>query len=126
LAKFKVLHRSKKNEEVCLDDKSTKKEVQESMQKTIGRETREKPAGPPIKEYDETLYSSGYAQKHRVIPFTERPQSRRRISWENAETIEQKIDNMSQEQVEKTSDQTNARVDTEKKVDFILFKKKKR
>jgi len=126
LTKIGLFHRSKKNKEICSDDLSSKKESPESKEKTIEQKTTEKTKETPIKEYNETLYTNGYAQKHIMGQYVEKPQHRRRISWESAETIEQNIDNMSQEQTEKTSGRTQTGSTTEKKVDFILLRKKNR
>lgn len=126
MVKFKLLHRSKKDEEVCLDDTSSKKEFQESKEKTIEQKSTEKLKETPIKEYNETLYTSGFVQKHIMSQSVEKSQPHRRISWENAETIEQNIDNMSQEHTEKTLGRTQTGSNTEKKVDLILLRKKNR
>jgi hypothetical protein len=126
LVKIRLFRGSKKNEEVSLGDTSTKKESQEPKEKTIERELTEKRKETPIKEYDETLYTEGYAQKHINSQSGEKPQPHRRISWESAETIEQTIDTMSQEQTEKTSGRTQTGITTEKKVDLIFLRKKNR
>jgi len=125
LAKLKLFHRSKKKEEAPAVDKQIRKEIEQPEEKQNGPETREELKKAPIKEYTETLYSKGFEQKQPITPSPHKKQFLKRTTWENAETIEQNIDSMRMKQSESTSSRTQKGIDTEKKVDFILLKKKK-
>jgi hypothetical protein len=48
----------------------------------------------------------------------------KRTSWESARTIEQNVDTMGRKQTELPGTRTQTSNDTDKKVDFILLKKK--
>jgi len=125
LAKLKLFHRKKTKEETHIKEKATKEEIQDSKEKQIEASLKEKTKEAPIKEYNETLYSKGYAQKQQKTPSFQQKSPIGRTTWENAETIEQNIDSMGLKQSGSTSDRTQIGIDTEKKVDFILLKKKK-
>jgi hypothetical protein len=125
LAKFKLFQRKKTKEETHIEEKVTREEIQDSEEKQIEAATKGKTKDAPIKEYNETLYSKGFAQKQQKTPSFQLKPPVRRTTWENAETIEQNIDSMRLKQSGSTSDSTQIGIDTEKKVDFILLKKKK-
>jgi len=125
LAKWKLFNRSKTKEEAPVEDKGTKEENKEIDENQLKPETRGKTKEVSIKEYNETLYSKGFEQKQPITPAPQKKQILKRTTWENAETIEQNIDSMRMKQSESTSSRTQKGIDTEKKVDFILLKKKK-
>jgi len=125
LAKLKLFHRSKTKEEAHVEDKQIRKEIEQSKEKQNEPEIREELKKAPIKEYNDTLYSKGFEQKQPITPSPQKKQFLKRTTWENAETIEQNIDSMRMNQSESTSSRTQKGIDTEKKVDFILLKKKK-
>ncbi len=97
---------------------------QEPEFKEIQEERIEKPKDP-IKEYNETLYSKGSALKHPTKASPEKKQPATRTSWENAEIIEENIDKMRRKHSEPTDQCTQRKQDTDKKVDYILLKKKR-
>jgi len=125
LAKLKLLHRSKIKEETYEKEKPINKEIEQSKEKQNDPEIREEIKKAPIKEYNETLYSKGFEQKQPMTPSPQKKHFLKRTTWENAETIEQNIDSMRMKQSESTSSRSQKGIDTEKKVDFILLKKKK-
>jgi hypothetical protein len=124
--KLKILQRNKTKEGIHIKDDRTREKIrdnEEIQNKTIT------PGGvkkTPTKEYNETLYSEEFAQKQQKnSPVQQKPPTRR-TTWENAETIEQNIDRMRLQQSNTTSDHSPVEIDTDKKVDFILLKKKNR
>jgi hypothetical protein len=125
LAQWNLLNRLKKKEKEQTDKKLTTEELQESEEKQIKPETREETKEVPIKVYNETLYSKGFAQKQSKTPYPEEKQPLKRTSWENSETIEHTVDSMRPKQTESTANSTQKKDDTDKKVDFILLKKKR-
>jgi len=125
LAKLKLFHRSKLKEETYEKEKPVNKEIELSEEKQNGPEIREELKKVPIKEYNETLYSKGFEQKQPITPSPQKKHFLKRTTWENAETIEQNIDSMKVRQLESASSHNKKGFDTEKKVDFILLKKKK-
>jgi hypothetical protein len=125
LAKLKFFQRKKTKEEAHIQEKATREEIQDSEEKHIESELKEKTKEAPIKEYNETLYSKGFEQKQQTTSSFQQKPLTRRTTWENAETIEQNIDKLRLNQSGSTSDCTKKGIDTEKKVDFILLKKKK-
>lgn len=125
LAKLKLFHRSKIKEETYEKEKPINKEIEQSEEKQNEPEIREELKKAPIKEYNETLYSKGFEQKQPMTPSPQKKHFLKRTTWENAETIEQNIDSMKVKQLESASSHTKKGFDTEKKVDFILLKKKK-
>ena len=124
LAKLKLFHR-KKTKEAHVEEKATQKEIEASEEKHNELEIREKTKKAAIKEYNETLYSGGFAQKQSTTSSPKKTQPLRRTTWENADTIEQNIDSMRIPQSGSTTSFTQTEIDVEKKVDFILLKKKK-
>ncbi len=116
----------KKKEEIQTDRKVATEEIQEPEDKQIKPDTKQETTDVPIKVYNETLYSEGFAQKQSKTPYPEKKQPFKRTSWENPETIEQTVDNMRRRQSESTANSTQTRDDTDKKVDFILLKKKRK
>jgi hypothetical protein len=64
-------------------------------------------------------------QKKPATLSSQEKQQIRRTTWENTETIERNVDNLDINQTESVSSRVQKGVDTEKKVDFILLKKKK-
>ncbi len=125
MAKLKLFHRLKTKEKSSIDETLRRKESEESEEQPNEPEMTEEHKNTPIKEYNETLYSKGYAQKKPTTPPLKQRQPIRRITWETAETIEQNVDSMKIKQTESTSSCRQKGLDTEKKVDFILLKKKK-
>jgi hypothetical protein len=125
LAKLKLFHRSKIKEETYEKEKPINKEIEQPKEKQNDPEIREEIKKAPIKEYNETLYSKGFEQKQPMTPSPQKKHFLKRTTWENAETIEQNIDSMRMKQSESTSSRSQKGIDTEKKVDFILLKKKK-
>jgi hypothetical protein len=124
LAKLKLFHR-KKTKEAHVEETATQEEIQAPEEKHTELKTREKPKESASKEYNETIYSKGFAQKQPTISSPQKKQPLRRTSWENAEIIEQNIDSMRVPQAGSTTSFTQTEIDVEKKVDFILLKKKK-
>ncbi len=125
MAKLKLFQRKKTKEDAHVEDNTTRQEIRDSEEKKIEPAIKEETKEAPIKEYNKTLYPKGFAQQHNTIPSPQRRQLLRRTTWQNAETIEQNIDSMRLKQSESTSSHTQIGIDTEKKVDFILLKKKK-
>jgi hypothetical protein len=126
LAKLKLFHRSKVIEETQAETISVKEKIQEPAEKHLKVETKEKSNIAPIKEYNETLYSQGYAQKQPTSSPHQNKQLLKRTTWENAETIEQNVDSMRMKQSASTHWDTEPEINVEKKVDYILLKKKSR
>jgi len=125
LAKLKIFHRSKTKEQTHEENKQIRKEIEQSEEKQNEPEIREELKKAPIKEYNDTLYSKGFQQKQPMTPSPQKKHFLKRTTWENAETIEQNIDSMKVRQLESASSHIRKGFDTEKKVDFILLKKKK-
>jgi hypothetical protein len=126
VAKWKLFNRSKGKEETPTEVKMTTEHIGESEEKTNISETREESEEVPVKEYNETLYSKGSVQKQPATTFPEKKQPLKRISWESARTIEQNVDTMGRKLTELSGTRTQTSSDTDKKVDFILLKKKVR
>jgi len=124
LAELKLFHR-KKTKEAHVEETETQVGLQGSEEKHTELKTREKPKEVASKEYNETIYSKEFAQKQPTISSPQKTQPIRRTSWENAEIIEQNVDNMRVLQSGSTTSFTQTEIDVEKKVDFILLKKKK-
>lgn len=124
MTKLKLFHR-KKTKEAHVEETETQEEIQASEEKHTELKTREKPKESASKEYNETIYSKGFTQKQPTISSPQKTQPLRRTSWENAEIIEQNIDSMRVPQSGSTTSFTQTEIDVEKKVDFILLKKKK-
>jgi hypothetical protein len=124
VAKWKLFNRSKGKEEAPTEVQITTEHIGESEEKPKILETREELEEVPIKEYNETLYSKGSVQKKPATTLQEKTQPLKRTSWENVKTIEQNIDTMGRNQKEQPRTQTQTSNDTDKKVDFILLKKK--
>ena len=124
MAKWKLFNRSKGKEEAPTEVQITTEHIGESEEKPKILETREELEEVPIKEYNETLYPKGSVQKKPATTFQEKTQPLKRTSWENAKTIEQNIDTMGRNQKEQPRTQTQTSNDTDKKVGFILLKKK--
>jgi hypothetical protein len=122
LEKKKLFHRSKE-EKPPTDNPLSQKEVSQKKH-TLSKTTSEH-RHTPVKEYTETLYSKGFAQSKQSSPIPKEQQPTRRARWENTETIEQTIDEMDINQSEHTIDRSQKESNTEKKVDYILLRKKK-
>jgi hypothetical protein len=125
LAKGKLFNWLKKKKQPQAEKTITTEEKTESDTKQERPETREQPKETPIKEYDETLYSKGSEQNQPSKAGLEKKKPLRRTSWENADLIEENIDSMRRRQTEATSGSPQDRDDIDKKVDYILLKKKK-
>jgi|WetSurMetagenome_2_1015567.scaffolds.fasta_scaffold411749_1 hypothetical protein len=124
LAKLKLFHLTPK-EKPQINEPPIQKEIEKSQKRpTIPKTTQEHPQ-TPIKEYNETLYSKDLTQKKPATLSSQEKQQIRRTTWENTETIERNVDNLDINQTESVSSRVQKGVDTEKKVDFILLKKKK-
>ena len=124
MAKWKLFNRLKGKEEASIEVKMTTEYIGESEKKPKIPETSEESEEVPIKVYNETLYSKGSVQKQPATTFPEKKQPLKRTSWESARTIEQNIDTMGRKQTELPGTRTQTSSDTDKKVDFILLKKK--
>lgn len=124
LVKLKLFHRSKIIEETQTEIITIREKSQESKEKHLKAETKEKSNNTPIKEYNETLYSEGYTQKQPTSSSYQNKQPSKRTTWENAETIGQNVDSMRMKQSASTHWGTEPEIDVEKKVDYILLKKK--
>jgi len=126
VAKWKLFTRSKGKEKALTDVEMKTENIGESEGKMKIPETREESEEVPIKEYNETLYSKGSVQKQPATTFPEKKQPLKRTSWESARTIEYNVDDMGRKQTELLGTRTQTSNDTDKKVDFILLKKKVR
>ena len=126
MAKWKLFNRSKGKEEAPTEVEMTTEHIGESEEKPKIPETREESEEVPIKEYNETLYSKGSVQKQPATSFPEKKQPLKRTSWESPKTIEHNVDDMGRKQTELLGTRTQTSSDTDKKVDFILLKKKVR
>jgi hypothetical protein len=124
VAKWKLFNRSKGKEGAPSEVKMRTEHIGESEEKPKIPETREESEEVPVKEYNETLYSKGSVQKQPTATFPEKKQPLKRTSWESARTIEQNVDTMGRKQTVQSATRTRTSSDTEKKVDFILLKKK--
>jgi len=124
VTKWKLFNRSKGKEEASPEVKMATELIKESEEKPKIPETREEPEEVPIKEYNETLYSKGSVHKQPATSFPEKKQLLKRTSWESARTIEYNVDDMGRKQTELPGTRTQTSSDTDKKVDFILLKKK--
>lgn len=124
LAKLKLFHR-KKTKEAHVEETVTQEEIQASEEKHTELETRGKPKESSSKEYNKTIYSKGFVQKQLTTSSPQKTQPLRRTTWENVDTIEQNIDSMRVPQSGSTTSLNQIEIDVEKKVDFILLKKKK-
>lgn len=120
MAKFKLFRHSKDKEEDFV------KPIQKPEEKQHNSGIKEKTSLAPIKEYNETLYSQGYAHKQQTTSSHPTKQSLKRITWENAETIEQNVDTMRMNASASTQRNKEPEADVDKKVDYILLKKKNR
>jgi len=124
VAKWKLFNRLKGKKDAPTEVEMTPEHSGESEEKPKIPETREEPEDGPIKEYNETLYSKGSVQKQPSMTVPEKKQPLKRTSWESARTIEQNVDTMGRKQTELPGTRTQTISDTDKKVDFILLKKK--
>lgn len=121
MEKKKFVNWLKKRKQPDAESPSINNQNKEPELSQIQEERIEKPK-EPIKEYDETLYSKGSAQKQPMKTSQEKKQPATRTSWENAEIIEENIDKMRLKQTDRC---TQRKEDTDKKVDYILLKKKR-
>jgi hypothetical protein len=124
VTKWKLFNRSKGKEEASPEVKMATELIKESEEKPKIPETSKESEEVPIKEYNETLYSKGSVQKQPATTVPEKRQPLKRTSWESARTIEQNVDTMGRKQKELSGTKTQKSSDTDKKVDFILLKKK--
>lgn len=124
MEKKKFVNWLKKRKQPDVEKPIVNNQKQEPEFKEIQEERIEKPKDP-IKEYNETLYSKGSALKHPTKASPEKKQPATRTSWENAEIIEENIDKMRRKHSEPTDQCTQRKQDTDKKVDYILLKKKR-
>jgi len=126
VTKWKLFNRSKGKEDVPKEIEKTTEHIGESEEKLKISETREESEEVPIKVYNETLYSKDSVQKQPTTTFPEKKQPLKRTSWESPGTIEHNVDDMGRKQTMLSGTKTQTSSDTDKKVDFILLKKKVR
>jgi len=126
MAKWKLFNRSKGKEETPKKVETTTEHIGESEQKPMKPETKEESEEIPVKVYNETLYSKGSVHKQPATTLPEKKPLLKRTSWESPGTIEHNVDDMGHKQTELPGTQTQTSSDTDKKVDFILLKKKVR
>jgi len=124
LTKWKLFNRLKTKEPPQAEITIQKKENQTSEEKQGAKQTGKEQTEIPVKVYDETLYSKGSKLKQKSTTTPEKKRSLKRTSWENADTIEQNIDDMRHSQTESTAGGNQNKDNIEKKVDYILLKKK--
>lgn len=127
MAKWNLLNRSKTKKQEYPEGTLQKEEKQEPTKKQTKPEITKEPRELPIKEYNETLYSKDSVKKQqKTTSLEEKNQPLKRTSWENTETIEQNIDNMrrTHQEIGRPSNQMGEI--TDKKVDLILLKKKRK
>jgi len=124
VAKWKLFNRSKGKEEAPTEVEMTTEHIRESEEKLNIPETRGEAEEVPIKEYNETLYSKGSVQKQPATTLPEKKRPLKRTSWESLGTIEHNVDDIGRKQTELPGTRTQTSNDTDKKVDFILLKKK--
>jgi hypothetical protein len=126
VTKWKLFKRLKSKEGLPTESGLPTEQYEEPEKRPTIPKTREESKEVPIKEYNETLYSKGSAQKQPESSRPEKKQNSKRTSWESPETIEQSIDSMERKETGSTGNITRIENNTEKKVDFILLKKKGR
>jgi len=126
LARWKLFNWLKKKEQPHAENEITTEEKIEYSEKQDKSETQKKQTETPIKEYDETLYSKGSEQKQPSTASHEKRRPLKRTSWENANTIEENIDGMKRNQTQSNACSDQDKEDIDKKVDYILLKKKSR
>jgi hypothetical protein len=119
------LNRSRTKKQPYPKVSNQKEEKKKEKDKQTKPEITNIPKEKPIKEYNETLYSKDTVKKEQKNTFLEK-KSFKRTSWENAETIEHNVDQMRQEHPETTKIKDRNRDSTDKKVDLILLKKKRK
>jgi hypothetical protein len=124
LAKIRLFHRISQ-EKPPADTPTRKKETQGPQKKQTKPKMATESSTTSSTEYNETLYSKESTQKKTHTITLKEQQPVHRVTWENAETIEHNIDTMDIKQSGDISVRTPKGYDTEKKVDFILLKKKK-
>ncbi|MBN1860178.1 MAG: hypothetical protein JW840_01815 [Candidatus Thermoplasmatota archaeon] len=125
MTKWKLFNRSKTEEHPYPEGLSQKEEKKKEKEKQTKPETTNVAKEKPIKEYNETLYSKDTVKKEQKTTFLER-KTFKRTSWENAETIEHNVDHMRQKHPETRGIKDPNRETTDKKVDLILLKKKRK
>lgn len=125
MAKWKLFNRSRTEEQPYPEGSSQKEEKTKEKEKQTKPEKNNVPKEKPIKEYNETLYSKDTVQKEHKSTLLER-KTFRRTRWENAETIEHNVDQMRQKHPEIREIKNGNRDTTDKKVDLILLKKKRK
>lgn len=124
LVKIKLFHRLPQ-EKSTADAPTRKKEKQGHQKKQTKPQMATENSTTSSTEYNETLYSEEFTQKKTHTITLKKQQPTHRVTWENTETIEHNIDTMDIKQSGDISVRTQKGYDTEKKVDFILLKKKK-
>ena len=125
MAKWKFFNRSRTKKQSNPDDLSQKEEKKKEKDIQTKQKIINIPKEKPIKEYNETLYSNDTIKKEQKTTFLEK-KSFKRTSWENAETIEHNVDQMRQKHPETREIKDRNRNTTDKKVDLILLKKKRK
>lgn len=121
LTKWELLNRLKRKEKT---DAEITKENEELKENQTDTEPANQPEEQPIKEYNEILYSKDSGHKPSTSAVSKEKQPLKRTSWENSEIIEQNIDRMRRKRTERKEHDGKTGENTEKKVDYILLKKK--
>ncbi len=125
MEKRKFTNWLKKRKKPDAKDSSIYDEKQQPETEQTREENIEKLKEEPIKEYNETLYSKESARKQPMKTTPEKKPLMKRTSWESADVIEENIDRMRRKQTHSTDQCNQTRENTDKKVDFILLKKKR-
>jgi hypothetical protein len=124
LAKWELLNRLKRKEKTETEKNRENTEIKESKENQTDIEPANKPAEQPITVYNETLYSKDSHKKPSATAVLQETPPLRRTSWENSDIIEQNIDRMRRRKTERKEHGVRHGENTEKKVDYILLKKK--
>jgi hypothetical protein len=121
LAKWELLNRLKKKEKTEAEKTRENKESKENQNDAEPASQQEE---QPITVYNETLYSKDSRLKPTTADVSKEKKFFKRTSWENADIIEQNIDRMRRKRTERKEHSEQPGENTEKKVDYILLKKK--
>jgi hypothetical protein len=124
VVKGKLFNRLKGKQESPTVVEMNTKHIGESEEKPKISETREESQKVLIKEYNETLYSKDSVQKKPASTLPKNEQPLKRTSWESLGTIEHNVDDIGRKQIELPGTRTQMSNDIDKKIDFILSKKK--
>ena len=122
MVKWKLFHRSR--EKVQTETQRITNHTNKTVEHTSTIQTTKDSKPLPIKEYTDTLYSKDSVLKQPTIIQEKRPLMKR-TSWENAEVIEHYVDTIGPRKNRAAEPTGETGDEIEKKVDFILLKKKK-